>query len=92
MIKIADLTEFKRGMLGILKMLMSEALEAQRLDHYSMYKTMVDITEAWEVPESREGDIEDLIEESEESIARMILNFPKDAMPSGSSYNKDTEH
>jgi len=83
MIKIIDLTEFKRGMLGILKILMFEALESQRLDHYSMYKTMGDIVDAWEAPDNQEGGLEDLIQEDEESIARMILNFPKDVQGNG---------
>ena len=48
------LQEFKRGMLGLLKLLMYEAMQSQRLDHYAMYKTMRDITEAWEVPDTSE--------------------------------------
>lgn len=79
-VTMVDFSEFKRGMLGLLKLLMYEAMQSQRLDHYAMYKTMQDITGAWEAPS--EVDVEDgitrLIEEDEEAIARMILNFPKD--------------
>ena len=46
-IKIVDFSEFKRGMLGLLKLLMYEAMQSQRLDHYAMYKTMLDITNGW---------------------------------------------
>lgn len=77
-IKIVDFTEFKRGMLGLLKILMFEAMESQRLDHYAMYKTMLDITEAWEAPTEEDDCLESLMEEDEEAVARMILNFPKD--------------
>ncbi len=88
MLKIVDFTElqrglqeFKRGMLGLLKLLMYEAMQSQRLDHYAMYKTMQDITDEWKVPDTSEcadGSLTPLMEEDEEAIARMILNFPKD--------------
>jgi len=73
-----DLGEFKRGMIGLLKLLMFEAMESQRLDHYAMYKTMRDLTNDWQPPTEDEDSLESLIKEDEEAIARMILNFPKD--------------
>ncbi len=77
-IEIVDFTGFKRGMVGLLKMLMAESLESQRLDHYSMYKTMLDITDRWKSPAGGDNGLDELINEDEEAIARMILNFPKD--------------
>ena len=77
-IKIIDFSEFKRGMLGLLKLLMYEAMESQRLDHYAMYKAMADLADAWD-PALPYDSIDELLREDEESIARMILNFPKDA-------------
>ncbi len=78
-IKVIDFTEFKRGMLGLLKLLMYEAMQSQRLDHYAMYKTMRDITDTWQGFTDAENDMEAAMQENEEAIARMILNFPKDA-------------
>ena len=77
-IKIIDLTEFKRGMIGLLKILMFEAMQSQRLDHYAMYKTMNDIVGGWKAPIGGNEFLQSLMEEDEEAIARMILNFPKD--------------
>ena len=76
-IKIVDFSEFKRGMLGLLKLLMYEAMESQRLDHYAMYKTMADLADAWD-PALPYDSVDELLREDEESIARMILNFPRD--------------
>ena len=76
-IKIVDFNEFKRGMLGLLKILMYEAMESQRLDHYAMYKTMADLADAWD-PALPYDSVDELLREDEESIARMILNFPRD--------------
>ena len=73
-----DLGEFKRGMIGLLKLLMFEAMESQRLDHYAMYKTMRDLINDWQPPTEDEDSLESLIKEDEEAIARMILNFPRD--------------
>lgn len=70
--KKLDLMEFKRGMLGILKLLGQEALEAQRLDYYTLYKTMQEIVETYSIPE----EIHPRLLEDEEKVARMILNFP----------------
>ncbi len=87
MLEVVDFTEFKRGMLGLLKILMYEAMQSQRLDHYAMYKTMQDIVDEWRAPEA-EGEEDPLLvegyfskwaNEDDEAIARMILNFPKDA-------------
>jgi len=64
--------EFKRGILGILKVLSFESLKAQRLDHYSLYKNMQDIVEKHIIPK----DIDLKVFEDEEAWARMILNFP----------------
>ncbi len=81
-IKTVDFSEFKRGMLGLLKLLMYEAMQSQRLDHYAMYKTMRDITDEWvstaDSTNAETGDLNELLQEDEESIARMILNFPKE--------------
>lgn len=85
-IKVIDFSEFKRGMLGLLKILMFEAMESQRLDHYAMYKTMLDIVDEWvstaDSTTAESGDLseglEELLQEDDEAIARMILNFPKD--------------
>ncbi len=85
MLEVVDFTQFKRGMLGLLKLLMYEAMQSQRLDHYAMYKTMQDITEAWEGFTDAENDMEAAMQEDEEAIARMILNFPKDASPRDAS-------
>jgi len=73
-----DFTGFKRGMLGLLKLLMFEAMESQRLDHYAMYKTMRDLADGWQQPTEDEDSLEAIMEEDEEAIARMILNFPRD--------------
>lgn len=67
-----NLKEFRRGMLGILKLLSQEALEAQRLDYYTLYKTMWEIVETYTIPEK----IHSKLLEDEEKVARMILNFP----------------
>ena len=77
-IKIVDFSEFKRGMLGLLKLLMYEAMESQRLDHYAMYKAMADLADAWD-PALPYDSVDELLREDEESIARMILNFPRDS-------------
>jgi len=69
--KLVDIKEFKRGMLGLLKVLAQESLKHQRLDHYSLYATMQTI-----VVKHADPDMELL--EDEEAIARMILNFPND--------------
>lgn len=75
--EVIDLKEFKRGMLGVLKVLAQESLEAQRLDHYSLYKTMQEIVEKANVTISPGSDLES-IQDDEERIARMLLNFLKD--------------
>jgi hypothetical protein len=82
-IKVIDFSEFKRGMLGLLKILMYEAMESQRLDHYAMYKTMKDIVNEWQTSTMPDEAIEDMMQEDEEAIARMILNFPKDEIIGG---------
>lgn len=78
MLKIVDFSEFKRGMIGLLKILMFEALETQRLDHYALYKSMLDITTEWQAPDISDGGLEPMMEQDEEAVARMVLNFPKD--------------
>jgi hypothetical protein len=78
MLKIVDFNEFRRGMIGLLKILMFEALESQRLDHYAMYKTMLGIVEEWQRPDYKEQLQDDILNGDEESVARMILNFPRD--------------
>lgn len=70
--ELPNLVEFKRGMLGILKVLAQESLEAQRLDYYTLYKTMLEIVETYTIPEK----IHPKLLEDEEKAARMILNFP----------------
>ena len=82
-IKIVDFSEFKRGMLGLLKLLTYEAMESQRLDHYAMYKTMQDIVDEWQTSTMPDEAIEDMMQEDEEAIARMILNFPRDKQDDG---------
>ena len=84
-------------MLGLLKLLMYEAMQSQRLDHYAMYKTMWDITDEWvsiaDSATAETGDLNEslseLLQEDEEAIARMILNFPKDATPRDEEPPKD---
>ena len=77
-IKVIDFTEFKRGMLGLLKLLMHEAMESQRLDHYAMYKAMKDIADEWQMPTGEGDSFDAFLGENDEAIARMILNFPRD--------------
>jgi len=77
---MSDLSEFKRGMVGLLKVLAQESLEGQRLDHYQLYQTMQEIVEKYEVPvetfHSRASfNNIDFKELDEETTARMILSF-----------------
>jgi len=69
------LKEFKRGMLGILKVLAQESLEHQRLDYYNLYKTMHDIVGNYTITQLN-STIDLNILEDEEATARMILKFP----------------
>ena len=72
---LLNLEEFKRGMLGILKVLAQESLEHQRLDHYNLYKTMQGIVGNYTITELNSTiDLKAL--EDEEATARMILKFP----------------
>jgi len=72
---LIDLKEFKRGMLGLLKVLAQESLEHQRLDHYSLYSTMKSFVAQFDIASV---DMVKLGDSDEEDIARMILNFPND--------------
>lgn len=74
--KSIDLKEFKRGMLGVLKLLAQESLEHQRLDYYNLYRSMQDIVGNYTITQLN-STIDLNILEDEEATARMVLKFPK---------------
>jgi len=75
-IQIFDLEEFKRGMLGTLKVLSHEALLGARHDSYALYKTMQDIVCKFKI--IPDIDYKELAEADDERIARMILGFSRE--------------